>query len=89
MESAVATKQRKETRVWTSRPYTILSWEYVAFLLRRNLTFYVADEVSGIKFERFDFVLNCCSEFWNLYSIDAQIGFLNYLGDRSLSTSII
>ena len=86
MESAVATKQRKETRVWTSRPYTILSWESVAFLLRRNLTFYVSDEVPRIKFERFDFVLNCCSE---LYSIDAQIGFLNYLGDRSLSTSII
>ena len=70
-EAAIAIKQRIGTKVWTSRPYTILSWEYVTFLLR-NLTFCMADEVPQMKFERFErnirFCLSSCAEFWNLYT---------------------
>lgn len=39
----------------------------VTNFLLRNLIFYIADEVSDST-EVLDFVLNCCSEFWNVYT---------------------
>ena len=62
-EAAIAIKQRKGTKVWTSRPYTILSWEYATFLLRRNQTFYMANEVPWKKFERFERNIRFCFKF--------------------------